>query len=75
MFPKFTHQYKNLLQKIFAPVACPNKGLKSSAHRSTKLLKLHPYKIKTMHHFFPTNNKTSNYYCQVVLRTSSQWTS
>lgn len=35
----------NKAQKIFMPTGCSNLGIKVWAHRATKIVKLHPYKI------------------------------
>jgi len=33
----------NKTQKIFMPIGCSNLGIKFSAHRATKIVKLYPY--------------------------------
>jgi len=43
-------------QNIFMPIGCSNLGIKFSAHRATKIVKLHPYKIIAIKHT-PTNGE------------------
>jgi hypothetical protein len=43
----------NKAQKIFMPIDYSNSGIKVSAHRATKIIKLHPYKLTAIRHSPP----------------------
>jgi len=57
----------NKAQKIFMPIGCSNLGIKVSAHRATKIVKLHPYKTIAIKHSPPPQMRKHYHRRQCIL--------